>query len=133
MHRHRRTNPSFSWDQKQINTNINNENNEYLIVYNHISQILNKLKGCVHLLPTTKRKSILHRAELRELILYKCNQKLGVGKKTEPNRVKPNQPNRNRFTPNQNLFQTIWLKIFPTRLVRFKPNRTEKPMCFVVI
>ena len=33
------------------------------------------------------------------------------GQKTEPNRVKPNQPNRNQFKPNRSLFQTIRLKI----------------------
>ncbi|WZZ67455.1 hypothetical protein YC2023_078825 [Brassica napus] len=41
---------------------------------------------------------------------------LGVGKKTEPHRVKSNQPSQNQFKPNQSLFQTIWLKISPTRM-----------------
>ena len=56
---------------------------------------------------------------------------LGVGKNTEPNQVKPNQPNRNQFQPNQCLFQTIRLKIFLIRMVRFytEPNRETDVFC----
>ena len=43
----------------------------------------------------------------------------GQNLRIEPNRVEPNQPNQNRFKPNQSLFQIIRLKIFPTRMVRF--------------
>ena len=56
----------------------------------------------------------------------------GKKNRTEPNQVKPNQSNRNRFKLNQNLFQIIWLMIFPTRMVRFgsvKPNQKLMYFC----
>ena len=58
---------------------------------------------------------------------------IGVSKITEPNRLKPN---RNRFEPNQSLFQTIRLKISLIQMVWFGSvlNRTEpKDRCVFVI
>ena len=59
----------------------------------------------------------------------------GIGcKKPEPNRVKPNQPNRNRYKPKQNILSNHLVEDFPNPNCSvwfgFKLNRTKKSICF---